>query len=409
MRRSKLHRFRVALVVLLASSFLSCRTVEKMLPYIIVAGGAIASVVALNFLSDCTSSWAVCVDDGAGGLVRDVGYSEQVLLMIGTMTTVAGAAADYYVDQREKARELIELEKVENKVEQDYAALQQQQAAPPANQWGNAWGAPAAVEPARWGKAGTEYADPYGTPPPPGYGPPPGQAPPQGAPAPAASPWGDKYAGGTTSKSAGLGSAPSGQPLALDTALLKDVGGRWVAVLDNDVLYDGRGEATADRFRVYFSPSEDAHVYVVGVDAVGRVQPLYPRRFPDRSNPIRAGEKVLLPDASGAYGLDEFAGLQHIYFYAGRAPNPQLEKQLALFAAKPPPQPAGIATGGNVYVVSEPAQPRGVQGRGLTGVGPGDEVRIPAGAAGFDAVFPLRASAADAASDLVTMRYFQHQ
>jgi hypothetical protein len=152
-------RVRIALVVLVASNHLSCETIEKVLPYAIVAGGAIASVVAFNYLSDCSNSWAVCEDPdgikGNGDEIRDVGYTEQVLLMIGTVTTVAGAAADYWAEHQEKQRELAKLQDAEKKVDDDYAQLSGNGPPPQAvNAWGQASPAPAPPPgPERWGMA----------------------------------------------------------------------------------------------------------------------------------------------------------------------------------------------------------------------------------------------------------------
>jgi hypothetical protein len=177
-----------------------------------------------------------------------------------------------------------------------------------------------------------------------------------------------------------------------------------VSFADGEVLFDGRGEATEDRFRVFASPRQDTHLYVIAIDALGRVQPLYPRRFPDRSNPVRAGERILLPDDTSWYGLDEFTGVQHIYVYASEEPRVDLEKQLTLFASGPPPAPRGT-----VHTVSEPTllNSEGLRGRGLTGVVPGEVVRMPGDAAlEFQ---PTRVLASGTERDVVATRVFEHR
>jgi hypothetical protein len=177
---------------------------------------------------------------------------------------------------------------------------------------------------------------------------------------------------------------------------------RMVEFEDGAVLLDGRGENVEDRFRLYFSPSEDSYVYIVGVDAVGRVQPLFPRHFPDQTNPIRAGERVLLPDGTNWYGLDEFSGIQHIFVRASRAPNKDLEMQLTLFAATPPP---ALPTTGKIFTVSE-AMTQHVQGRGITGI-EGEAVKLPAEIGELE-FRPTRQQAEDATQDVAAVRYFQH-
>ena len=81
-----------------------------------------------------------------------------------------------------------------------------------------------------------------------------------------------------------------------------------------------------------FRPRADAFVYVVAIDAVGRVQPLHPMSYPTSGSPTPAGTEVFLPGPEGWYGLDEYAGVQHVYFVAATQPRPDLEKQLAWLA-----------------------------------------------------------------------------
>lgn len=437
-RRHWRKRARVAVVVLATSGQLSCETIEKVLPYAIVAGGAIASVVAFNYLSDCSNEYAVCTEGLDGKMERDIGYTEQVLLMIGTITTVGGAAADYWAEHREKQRELAKLEEAEQKVEYDYQQLQAGGAPPPpVNAWGTAYGAPP-PQPVRWGAPGSESAGwaqagaqpaypPSGGYPPPGAYPPPqggypppqggypppqgGYPPPQGGyPPPAAypapqgayppqSPWGDYV------------QPRSGEaPIALETALLKKVGAGALPVPDSDILFDGIGESIRDEFRVLFRPNQQSHVYVIGVDAVGRVQPLFPPSFPDRANPVLPGESILLPGADSWYQLDQYTGLQHVYFYVSPTRNEWLEKQMAVFAWKKAPQPKG--SNGEIHYVSIPtilqfSAGQGTQGRGILEPETGEIARIP-GTLRLD-IPTTRVSAPGAGEPLVVTRVFQHQ
>ncbi len=382
----------VALVLALSLAIGACQSIEKALPYLIVAGGAIASVVALNFLSDCGSKWAVCHADGFGNSVLDSGYTQQVLLTIGTLTTVAGATADYFVDQRQKRRELADLEKADQAVEQQYAALQTAQPQGNAGGWTTSWGSPPpGNEPARWGSTAPTPAFQQSAG---------GES--SWQQAGSENPWGDKY--GNSEVMPRTASAP----LAIDVALIKRafVAGqeRMIPFDDGAVLLDGRGENVEDRFRVFFSPTADAYVYIVGVDAVGRVQPLFPRRFPDQTNPIRAGERVLLPDGTNWYGLDEYNGIQHIFVRVSREPIRDLEMQLTLFAANPPPS---LPTTGKIFTVSQAMQADAkVQGRGITGTDV-EPVKLPPEIGDLEFV-PLRVEAQAGTEEVATVRYFQH-
>jgi len=480
-------RLRIGVVIVAASVQLSCETIEKVLPYAIVAGGAIASVVAFNYLSDCGNSWAVCDDpDGIannGDEVRDIGYTEQVLLMIGTVTTVAGAAADYWADHREKQRELAKLEEAEKKVNDDYAQLAAA-GPPPANPWGAAAAAPAQAPggPARWGAApgsmpGQEWVQqpggaqpvypapapggpppqggyagqpyppqgyppqgypqqpypqqpypqqPYPQQPPPqqpypqqpypqqpypqqpypppgGYPPPPpggyAQQPYPTPPNPYPNPWGDY-----------VQPRSGASPIALETAVVKKAGEGAVAVSESDILFDGIGESIKDEFRVLFRPNQQSHVYVFGVDAVGRVQPLFPPAFPDRSNPVLPGESILLPGTESWYQLDKYTGLQHIYFYVSPERDEWLEKQMSVFAWRAAPEPRGLK--GEIHYVSEPTilQYSGggdTRTRGLIKPETGEIARVP-GHLRLD-IPTLRVTGTNAGQPLVVTRVFLHQ
>lgn len=391
--RSRLpwRKLRTLLLVAVVSTSLSCETLERVAPYLVVAGGAIASVVALNYLGDCDNAWAGCV-----GGVQAPGYTEQVLVMIGTLTTVVGVGVDYWADLRQESRELARLEDVQAQIDLDY-----QQAQTGGGQgWGNAagaqgWAAATQAPPARWGTAQTSTG--------PASALAPGQQ--AGGADAAGAPWGDQYSDGSWQSR----SADPDDALSLGVAVLKRVidrdGTRGIPIGDGDVLFDGIGENFADGFQILISPDADAFVYVVGVDAVGRVQPLYPRTFPDATNPVRGGEKILLPNTEEWYGLDSYAGLQHIYFHASPDRHADLEKQLTIFASKPPPDPLG--TDGRIYSVSTPTLPEIVQARGITGVEPGEVTRIPSGGPGYEV--RLDRFHAIPGQPVMAARYFDHR
>lgn len=391
---------RTLLLVGVVSTALSCETIERVAPYLVVAGGAIASVVALNYLGDCGNEWAGCVDG-----VQAAGYAEQVLVMIGTLTTVAGVGADYWSEKRQEARELARLEDVQAQIERDYQQAQ--------SSGGQGWGSTAGAQgwaaapqsgPARWG---TAFAPPQPGGPPPSWqsaAPQPAGGPPPD-PSAAQAPWDGQYVDNSWQGKSG----DPNSPLSLGVALMKRVvdtdGVRGIAIANGDVLFDGVGENFADRFRLVFSPDDDSFVYVVGVDAVGRVQPLYPRVFPDATNPVRAGERILLPSADEWYGLDSFEGLQHIYFYASKVRNRDIERQLTIFASKPPPDPAG--RDGRIYSVSSPTLPDILQARGITGTEAGEVTRIPAEDQEYEVT--LEPFHALPGRPLMAARYFDHQ
>jgi hypothetical protein len=197
--------------------------------------------------------------------------------------------------------------------------------------------------------------------------------------------------------------------MALETAVIKKSGDGAVAVAESDILFDGIGESIKDQFRVLFRPNQQAHVYVFGVDAVGRVQPLFPPAFPDRSNPVGPGETVLLPGSSSWYQLDQYTGLQHIYFYVSPTRDEWLEKQMSVFSWRKPPEPRGVH--GEIHYVSEPTilqfNNGDTRSRGLIKPENGEIARIP-GNLRLD-IPTLRVTGTSTGQPLVVTRVFLHQ
>jgi hypothetical protein len=145
--------------------------------------------------------------------------------------------------------------------------------------------------------------------------------------------------------------APAADPdpaIALSVALLRKSGpaAEDVAPLvDGDVLHRGDGVGGGDRFRVYFRPNLDTHIYVVAVDATGWVQPIFPASFDGDAARVAGGNTTLLPDDSHWFGLDQNAGVYHLFFLASRHARTDLEQKLREFAAKErvvPPQTRSV-------------------------------------------------------------------
>ena len=341
------------------SAALSCKSVEPYVPELIAITGTLIEVAAMSY---------------QGGQ-----YAPQVNLLMSTLTPAATSMASQYIAQREEARKREELAKLDQEIQAEYASLEGTfvaGGAPREGQSGLSWGSAASSAPA---PAATQTA----------------AATPQGAaPTDSASPWGTLYAAkGVAPESAG--------PPALEVALLRSAaGGPATAFEDGAVLHDGGdGTTPADAVRVFFRPSEAMYVYVVAIDAAARVQPLYPTRFPPR-DPVPGGAAVWLPDETESFGLDENRGVQHVYFYASRERQTDLEAQLYRFASRPQPTP-GTAR------VSQPTRVEGeVVGRGLTGAGEGAFID----GTGKRISFPTtRQVQGPEGHPIVVTRYFDHR
>lgn len=422
--------WRAGLALALAGVLASCAFFERYAPEMVAIGGTAVEVAALLNFQDQPE------------------YQAAVTLLMATMTPVATSMAADWSARRQEQRELAKLEKLESEIQNEYQTLEQQSgtaswgqasATPPPQQGYD--GPPSSPGQASWGSAhtsvpappshvqaaqqaqgqsqGSQPGYPPSQPPQPGAGPTsqpqPGGPPPQpggGTGGSSGSPWGDQYAtkGGDLPEGVATRGEEAGT-LALQVAVLKraieggDVGAE--AIADGDVLYDGWGEDPhADRLKVYFSPSEDAYVYVIAIDAIGRVQPLFPRQYPDTTNPVPAGAQIVLPEASDWYGLDKYTGIQHVFFYASRAPQRSLVAQMARFATRPLPEPSGE----KVHAVTEPTvvERDVIQARGLTNVRPMEVVEIPGEGDATEAVEAMRVGGLEA-GDVIVSRYFEHR
>ena len=246
-------RSALAALLIVSLGLSSCKTMETYLPELIAIGGTVLEVAALSY--------------------KEGQYAGQVSLLMATLTPAATAMAATWAENRRRKQELERLQALEAEIEAEYAALDESQAGgatDPGTSWGTAqdsggdgWtnvaptvgSSDAAGEPSPWGSA---YAE-----------------------------WGDAY----TAKGVAPRSAASA-PLELDVALLKREGGGAVAIDNGAVLHDAASApgGKGDELRVFFSPSRDAYVYVIAIDARARVQPLFPPRLPPAA-PVPAGTR----------------------------------------------------------------------------------------------------------------------
>jgi hypothetical protein len=314
----------VVLALLLA---VGCKNFETYTPHLVTIGGTVLQVVALNYV--------------------DPQYAPAVNLLMGTLTQSGAGMATAWAQEYRRQKDLAALEKIEQEIREEQAALERARA----------------------------------------------------------------QAAGIAGEAAAViaKSAPAAEPLAADVALLRVRGAEPPAALrDGDTLHDGRdGKAPAEGLRVLVRPSRDAYVYVVAIDAVARVQPVFPSAFEKPSEPVAGGRTLLLPSATTAYGLDEYRGVQHVFVYVSDTPNDALEAQLARFSRDPaPPPPAG-----EIYVVSEPTRiesegETAVSARGLTNVRPTAPVEIES--AGSSLSIQAERAVAEPGESLVVTRWFEH-
>ncbi len=194
-------------------------------------------------------------------------------------------------------------------------------------------------------------------------------------------------------------------PLGLDVAVLRElvVDGRSVPVPveDGDILRDGVGrDTTGDNLKVKVQASAECYVYVVSVDATGWAQPLFPGGLAGAgSNPVRAGQALELPAGSDWLYLDEYRGVETLYFLASRERRTDLEETLTELAALTRPPLS------NPTPVEQPA----TLARGFSGTRPGAAPTMVTGSDGAKHQAVAQSFMANAGSaDLVITRWFRH-
>jgi len=132
---------------------------------------------------------------------------------------------------------------------------------------------------------------------------------------------------------------PAGTP-SIDAGLIGMGQGGSLQMLESGVTLRGPGNGfPGDRVGVAFAPANDAYVYVVAFDSTGWIQALYPDPALGHSNPIPAGQEVLLPGES-LFGLDNVTGVETIYVLASNTPRHDIVSQITPYFGKERPSGA---------------------------------------------------------------------
>lgn len=96
-------------------------------------------------------------------------------------------------------------------------------------------------------------------------------------------------------------------------------------------LRSGETMSSADNYRIFFKPEEQAYFYVFQIDSTGKLDWLFPRNpcsYSQGTNPVAPGAWTQLPYGDIAYHLDENLGIEHIYTVATRNRWSDLETAL---------------------------------------------------------------------------------
>jgi len=228
--------------------------------------------------------------------------------------------------------------------------------------------------------------------------------PPTAQPAPAAAP----PAAPAVSPPVENAAPPKEEPIEVTVSVSREVvlDGRPVpvAVQDGQILRDGVGrDGDGDNLKIHFTVNVPCYVYAVWVDATAWVSPVFPRSTAyEYQNPVSPGRGYDLPDGDNWFYLDDYRGVENLYFLASREPLFDLDQMLDGFLTKTRSFRSDIAA---PATVEEPAELT----RGLAGVRPGKDATIQSSdGSSYEVPSQLFASQMGAA-EVVVWRWFRHE
>ncbi|HEX2139818.1 MAG TPA: DUF4384 domain-containing protein, partial [Woeseiaceae bacterium] len=216
----------------------------------------------------------------------------------------------------------------------------------------------------------------------------------------------DPYAQETYAAPPHDGTGVAAPGIALEVALLAQqrtpdgqVGLR--PVQDGDVLRDGRGDpARGDKIKMYFSANCACYVYVIGIDATGYVAQIFPGRG-DVPSRVQPGAEYLVPGGTTWWGLDDYRGVEQVYFIASGERRHDIEELIAQLAGQRPSVPASYRPVREPAVV--PMQ------RGLVQVQSAAPTSVPMQSGANQQISPVLFQSTVADADLVITRWFRHE
>ncbi|MGD9850842.1 MAG: DUF4384 domain-containing protein [Nitrospirales bacterium] len=197
----------------------------------------------------------------------------------------------------------------------------------------------------------------------------------------------------------------AGTPIGLDVVMVKKTMRNGASVVlpikDGDVLRDGRGDAKAgDKFRIMFRPNTDGYVYIVAIDGSGWAQGIFPPATAPLANPVKAGEQYVLPEANNWFSLDQFKGIETIFFVTSKEQRQDIEEILQSITGRERPASESPQQVTKVAMVPN----------GVGGARPSTKAFSLSGGSGQDeTIIPTSYLAQKAGQDLRLTRWFRHE
>ena len=196
-------------------------------------------------------------------------------------------------------------------------------------------------------------------------------------------------------------------PVSMDVGLLaqrihNDGSVTLEAIEDGAVLYDGRGDARAgDKLKITFKTNCECYVYIIGIDATGYVAQIFPDPDSTSGNPVQRDRQYTLPAGDVWWGLDEYRGIETIYFVASQTRRTDIEDVITKLASIKRRVPKDY----------QPVQEAAVipHTRGLVKVQAAPPTTVATESGSTYAVTPTAFTSAVSGVDLVITRWFSHQ
>ncbi len=196
-----------------------------------------------------------------------------------------------------------------------------------------------------------------------------------------------------------------GPAISLDVALVKKTTRNGTPVIlpikDGDLLRDGRGNPHAgDKFRIMFRPNSDAFVYVIAIDGSGWAQGIFPSPTTPFANPVKTNQQYVIPEQSNWFSLDQFQGIETIFFIASSEPRQDIEDLFKgimgreRLASSTPQQVTKAPIIPNGYAKSQPSH---------------SSFDVALSNGGQQEIIPTSFLAKTAGEDLRITRWFRHQ
>lgn len=130
------------------------------------------------------------------------------------------------------------------------------------------------------------------------------------------------------------------EPIALDVVLLaqtQDADGK----VNVETIEDGDRLTQEHNIKFSVRVNRTCHLYIISIDGSGWLEPLFPfskaRLSSGQTNPVPGGVTLGFPAGSDWFYLDEFTGVETLYFVASHEPREDLERILQKFVAKERP------------------------------------------------------------------------